>query len=659
MSFINFFIILIISSFANCYVWNTSDGILPWESYLQLGHIQRPIGLVLNQSSITHHHFSVGYLCLQSFMYDEAQDAFNLALNVTPTFIEAYIGKILACKHALWSDTDFECGLAAYNAAQSMLKISNIMLSPLQSSLFSTAYLWYSNKSSIAAGELAFASSIGNLSQAYPNETDIKVLWGLSLLNVAYQHEFESEMEPEPMLKSRETLKAALKDEPTHPGALHYLIHAYDADHVNTAEKAADYAVMYNTTVLTLSHAQHMPGHIWMRTGAWLLAMGADSTAIQVSLGLCATKILNRHTLILSPDLESVLTIFNTTNQTLSFLKCDAENRAHSTEWLSYSRLQTGDWLGSISLTHDLFIADNKSLLTPNHYLPFAYRAQARTIVDIFCWSPYSTQFLNKIEPLLLFNKGQPLVLFGDNPSGWYPIWSEAAYGYVECLRLLTNYQTSNNKSGISSTIDNHLARFLILSNRTTPLSKYIANNILMMIPQVLGMRYYINGSWQESLNELNTATQLESAVVSSGNSPTLIFARSSELLAMHLLLIYEKYQEQLNSTNSSVYILNGTQININNFPLIALDLYKKADQIAPNRAINTLGMARCNAHLHQESIAVSLYQQLYMQMTTFNNSDDYFLKEANQYLDHHNSAINFRFSPILIIFSLFCFIFK
>jgi hypothetical protein len=28
-------------------------------------------------------------------MYDEAQDAFDLAINKTPTLIEAYIGKML------------------------------------------------------------------------------------------------------------------------------------------------------------------------------------------------------------------------------------------------------------------------------------------------------------------------------------------------------------------------------------------------------------------------------------------------------------------------------------------------------------------------------------------------------------------------------------
>ena len=75
--------------------WNTSDGILPWEIYAQLANIQRPLGITLNQSSLAHHHFAIGYFCLHSFMYDEAQQAFDLAIETDPTFIEAYVGKML------------------------------------------------------------------------------------------------------------------------------------------------------------------------------------------------------------------------------------------------------------------------------------------------------------------------------------------------------------------------------------------------------------------------------------------------------------------------------------------------------------------------------------------------------------------------------------
>jgi len=65
------------------------------------------------------------------------------------------------------------------------------------------------------------------------------------------------------------------------------------------------------------------------------------------------------------------------------------------------------------------------------------------------------------------------------------------------------------------------------------------------MISQIRGIRYYINQSWQECLNELNNATQREATLVADSNTPTLIFARSSELLAMHLLLIHTKFHDQ------------------------------------------------------------------------------------------------------------------
>lgn len=77
------------------HAWNISGAILPWELFLQLSEVNRPFGLDLNGSSIAHQHFAIGHLCLHSFMYDTAQDAFNIALDYEPTFIEAHIGKIL------------------------------------------------------------------------------------------------------------------------------------------------------------------------------------------------------------------------------------------------------------------------------------------------------------------------------------------------------------------------------------------------------------------------------------------------------------------------------------------------------------------------------------------------------------------------------------
>ncbi len=137
-----------------------------------------------------------------------------------------------------------------------------------QSSLLSTVYEWYADASNTTAGEWAFLSSIVHLSEIYPNETDILVLRGLSLLNVADEVQFQSEMQPDKMVEAREILEMALINEPNHPGALHYLIHAYDVAQVNISAQAEGYASSYGSIVKTASHAQHMPAHIWMRIGA-------------------------------------------------------------------------------------------------------------------------------------------------------------------------------------------------------------------------------------------------------------------------------------------------------------------------------------------------------------------------------------------------------
>ena len=96
MALITFLLLIMIQTGVHSQQWTTSDGLRPWQSHLELGHIERPLGLTLNYSSLAHHHFAIGYLCLQSFMYDEAQEAFDLALNITPTFVEPHIAKILS-----------------------------------------------------------------------------------------------------------------------------------------------------------------------------------------------------------------------------------------------------------------------------------------------------------------------------------------------------------------------------------------------------------------------------------------------------------------------------------------------------------------------------------------------------------------------------------
>lgn len=96
-------------------------------------------------------------------------------------------------------------------------------------------------------------------------------------------------------------------------------------------------------------------------------------------------------------------------------------------EWLSYSRLQTGDWSGSLSLLKDLYTSQNLYSSISNHYLQFAYRTHARPIIELFHWFPYDSQFVNVTQQFSdYFNESQIATLGNDNTTEWYPIWSEA-----------------------------------------------------------------------------------------------------------------------------------------------------------------------------------------------------------------------------------------
>ena len=95
MLWIAYVLLFAVARDARGQAWITPDGLLPWEAYLQLTDVQRPLGLTLNRTSLAHRHFTIGYLCLHSFMYDLAQEAFDMAIALAPTFIEPYIGKML------------------------------------------------------------------------------------------------------------------------------------------------------------------------------------------------------------------------------------------------------------------------------------------------------------------------------------------------------------------------------------------------------------------------------------------------------------------------------------------------------------------------------------------------------------------------------------
>jgi tetratricopeptide (TPR) repeat protein len=77
-------------------------------------------------------------------------------------------------------------------------------------------------------------------------------------------------------------LEVIFKQEPNHPAAAHYLIHAYDCGPL--AEMARPAALQYAKSTTVVPHAIHMPSHTYVLLGMWREAIEANLTGEKAEL---------------------------------------------------------------------------------------------------------------------------------------------------------------------------------------------------------------------------------------------------------------------------------------------------------------------------------------------------------------------------------------
>lgn len=108
-----------------------------------------------------------------------------------------------------------------------------------------------------------WADGMAAAHQAYPEDSDVAALYGLSRVALAQIAE-----DAEPLLDEAEAvLQSVFEETPTHPGAIHYSIHATDVE--GRAENALDMVRAYGEIAPEVPHALHMPSHIYVRLGDW------------------------------------------------------------------------------------------------------------------------------------------------------------------------------------------------------------------------------------------------------------------------------------------------------------------------------------------------------------------------------------------------------
>lgn len=207
-------------------------------------------------------HFLRGVLLLHNFEYDDAQADFQKAQKVDPDFAMAYWGEAMTLNHPLWGEQylDEAREVLARLGLNEEERLSKTPTEREKGYLLAVHALFGDGEK--VDRDKAYAERMRMLSEGFPNDQDAAAFYALALLGTA-----QGERDPEIYLQAASIAESVFQQNPLHPGAVHYMIHAYDdPEHAFLGLRAAR---TYAKIAPAAPHAQHMPSHIFMALGMW------------------------------------------------------------------------------------------------------------------------------------------------------------------------------------------------------------------------------------------------------------------------------------------------------------------------------------------------------------------------------------------------------
>jgi tetratricopeptide (TPR) repeat protein len=209
-------------------------------------------------------HFLRGAAILHSFGWKQAIEEFQLAQKAQPGFAMAYWGETLCYNHPLNSQMDPKepRAVLARLGPDRAARLAKAPTDREKGFLTAVEELWGEGDS--RQRRVGYMNAMERLYKQFPNDDEVKTFYALSILSAAAGLDDRT---------SRMNVKAGalamevFKKNPSHPGAVHYIIHAFD-DPVH-APLALEAARVYAKIVPAVSHAVHMPTHIFIQHGMW------------------------------------------------------------------------------------------------------------------------------------------------------------------------------------------------------------------------------------------------------------------------------------------------------------------------------------------------------------------------------------------------------
>jgi hypothetical protein len=225
-----------------------------------LGKVSFPISC----NSDARQHFETGMLLQYNYYWAPARKAFDTAAAADPSCGMAHYGVAVTHMDNILAGAPSPKQLAEGRAALAKAKAAGLP-TPRERDFVAAADAFFEGdeKQPSMARMEAFASAMKAVSEKHPKDSEAAVMYAWSLIASASL----TDQTYSKQLQAAAILEAVGREQPEHPGVVHFLVHAYDYPAI--AHKGVGSARKYATLAPDAPHALHMPSHIFTRMGYW------------------------------------------------------------------------------------------------------------------------------------------------------------------------------------------------------------------------------------------------------------------------------------------------------------------------------------------------------------------------------------------------------
>lgn len=207
--------------------------------------------------------FNLAVAVLHSFWFDEARRRFEAIAEQAPDCAMAQWGIAMSLWQPLWrppAGPALEQGLAAVQRARRRVPAT----AQRERAWIEAIGAFYDRKDRPHGERVkAYARAMRRLYATWAEDVEAGAFYGLALQAAAPRDDRSYAQQR----RAAEMLGELFERHPDHPGIAHYLIHALD--YPALAEQALPAARRYARIAPAVSHAQHMPSHIFSQLGMW------------------------------------------------------------------------------------------------------------------------------------------------------------------------------------------------------------------------------------------------------------------------------------------------------------------------------------------------------------------------------------------------------